>query len=155
MRPADKKNVKKTEAVVYDDKITVKKPISVKKSPIGVVSADDDGMIFYATGRNEYFKVDEAAIDALRTHVEDVNTVAAEIADLRKLFEGGGDSDANLKKAQGLEEKVRKRFKNISVKPSSVIQELLVIKDNSKWGTLNKRVYIEPDAIEHGTVKGE
>jgi outer membrane protein OmpA-like peptidoglycan-associated protein len=152
--PADKNKVKKTEAAVYDDKITVKKLVPVDKSS-GVVSTDDGGMIFYATGRNEYFKVDEAAIDALRTHVEDVNTVAAEVAELRKLFEGGGDNDANLKKAKELEEKVIKRFKNISVKPASVIQELLVIKDNSKWGTLKKRVYIEPDAIENGTVKGE
>lgn len=152
--PAEKKNVKKTVAAVYDDKITVKKPVPVDKSS-GVVSADDAGMIFYATGRNEYFKVGEAAIDVLRTHVEDVNTVAAEVADHRKLFEGGGDNDANLKKAKELEEKVTNRFKNISAKPSSIIQEQLVIIDNSKWGTLKKRVYIEPDTIENGTVKGE
>ncbi len=119
-----------------------------------VSKSSNSGLIFYAPGRNEYFEVEKAGIDALKTSVEDLHILSQEIQDVRKLFESGDASKENLQKAQELEEKVKEKFSGISDNPSGAIQELLLIKSNKKWGELKSRVYINPRETEKGKIKG-
>jgi len=127
------------------------------KIPLESVSAG--GMIFYAPGRGEdkkgeYFEVAENDLDALITHVEDMNALAGEIADVRALFEQGKNDDETFKKAENVKAKIEKQLSGFSSNPSNSIQELLVVTENTKWGKLKKRVYIDPYTTKRGDVKG-
>lgn len=114
-----------------------------------------DGMIFYAPGRNEFFEVEEADLDALIAEVDELNALQEEIAEFRRKFDGdSADSKEHVQKAQELEEKVKEKFQGVDVKASDAIQELLVITDNAKWGKYKRRVYIRPYQTKRGNVKG-
>ena len=91
---------------------------------------------------------------SLPANVNDLAELATEIAGVRKLFEDSTNTSENLRKASELKEKVQTRFKGISDNPSKAIQELIVVKGNAKWGTLKKRVFIEPYSKKTGEVKG-
>jgi hypothetical protein len=117
----------------------------------------DGGMIFFAPGRGansegEYFEIEESDLDALVAHVEEIDALATEISELRRLFESGDESA--LQKSEQLEEKVKKQLKGLTANPANAIQELLAVTDNVKWGKLKKRVYIDPYATKRGQVKG-
>ncbi len=86
-----------------------------------VAASTDAGMIFFAPGRGangegEYFEIEESDLDALGAHVEEMDTLATEISELRRLFESGDESA--LQKAELLEEKVKKQLQGLTANPA-------------------------------------
>src|SRR5690554_1636345 len=88
IEPENKKQIKKSEVIVYDERITEKKPVKrAAKSPDETTSdLSEESVVFYAPGRDEYFVVEPSDIDALVTEIDELEQLSEEIRLYRESF---------------------------------------------------------------------
>ena len=141
-------SIERVERTFVNGKRTYK--MHMKRNP--GENLEKDASVYYAPGRNEFFIVEEADFESFKTEVIDNAKVAKEIKDFRN--ENPGSNKERTEKAKEIEKKVSESFKGLTKDPEKAIQELLLIRSNSKTGTLSKRVYIRPYKTKNGDVKG-
>jgi len=118
----------------------------------------DNAMIFAAPGFNDgengWFVIEENEIDSLIEEVNELDNLRVEIQKFRQSCNCEKLNESHSKNASELEQKITEKFKSLSENPSMAIQELLLVKSNSRWGTLSKRIYIRPYETKNGKVRG-
>ncbi|NLW32668.1 MAG: hypothetical protein GXY77_14565, partial [Fibrobacter sp.] len=156
IEPENKKQIKKSEVIVYDERVTEKKPVKrAAKSPDETTSdLSEESAVFYAPGRDEYFVVEPSDIDALVTEIDELEQLSEEIRLYRESFANKRADEKMTKAANEIQQKVEEKFDGLTKEPSKAIQELLLVKSNKKTGKIKNRVYIRPYKATNRQVRG-